>query len=184
MQTQARCITLADYEAVAESHPDVEAARAHWQWVATSHSVVLHILRRNRLEVDSAFQQAIQDYMRPYQIIGSDIQVHGPEIVPVYLRLKFTPNPHASRNTIREALIAAFSDKDPKGFFWPQNFSFGQSLYRSQIITHAAQVSGIQEVKLLHFSTEPFGESNPVAEILPVPPTAIIGLQGLEIIDD
>ena len=184
LQTQARCITLADYEAVAESHPDVEAARAHWQWVATSHSVVLHILRRNRLEVDSAFQQAIQDYMQPYQIIGSDIQLLGPEIVPVYLRLKFTPNPHASRNTIREALIAVFSAKDPKGFFWPQNFSLGQSLYRSQIITHASQVSGIQEVKLVHFSTEPFGESNPVAEILSVPTTAIIGLQGLEIIDD
>ena len=184
LQTQARCITLADYEDVARRHPDIQEARAHWQWVSTSHSVVLHVVRRYGLPVDEAFQQAIQDYMQPYQIVGSGVQVNGPAIVPVYLRIKFTPAPHASRNTIREALNAAFSAEEPEGFFNRQNFSLGQALYRSQVINHAAQIPGIQDIRLIHFSTEPFGERSLIETKISVPPEAVIDLQGLEIIDD
>jgi predicted phage baseplate assembly protein len=183
LQTQARCVTLADYEDVARLHPDVAEARAHWKWVANAHIVVLHIRRRNGLPVDRAFRQAFLDYMQPYQIVGSDIQVRGPSIWPVYLWLTFTPAPYASRNGLREALKAAFSDRDPAGFFYHQNFSLGQPLYRSQIITHASRLTGIQEVSLVHFCSEPFG-NDCVEQVISVPSTAMIGLQDLEIIDD
>jgi hypothetical protein len=182
LQTQARCVTLADYEDVARLHPDVAEARAHWKWVANTHIVVLHIHRRNGLPVDRSFQGAFLDYMRPYQIVGSEIQVRGPNTWPVYLWLTFSPASYASRNGLREALKAAFSDQEPAGFFYRQNFSLGQPLYRSQIITHASRLTGIQDVRLVHFCNEPFGKDR-VEQVLTVPATAIIGLQALEIQD-
>jgi hypothetical protein len=183
LQTQARCITLADYEAVAQLHPDVAAATAHWKWVAHSHVTVLHILRRNGLPVDHEFQQAFLEYMKPYQIVGSDIQVHGPNTLPIYLKMQFKPAPYASANGIREALKAAFNDQDPAGFFYRQNFSLGQPLYRSQVMNHASRLSGIQEVRLTHFSNEPFGKDC-VEQVISVSPTAILRLQALEFIND
>jgi predicted phage baseplate assembly protein len=180
LQTQARCVTLADYEHVARLHPDVAEASAHWKWVNNAHIVVLHLHRRNGLPVDRAFRDAFLDYMRPYQIVGSEIQVRGPNTWPVYLWLQFRPASYASANGLREALKAAFSDQDPAGFFYRQNFSLGQPLYRSQIITHAGRLTGIQEVRLVHFCNEPFGKER-VEQVIPVPATALIGLKALEI---
>ena len=182
LQTQARCVTLADYEAIARLHPDVREATAHWKWIVNSHIVILHILRRNGLPVDREFQQAILNYLKPFQIAGSDVQVRGPNTFPVYLKLGYCPAPYSSRNAIREALKSAFSDQDAAGFFYSQNFSLGQPLYRSQVITHASQLTGIQEVRLSHFSTEPFGKDC-VEQVIVVPPTATLHLQELEIID-
>jgi hypothetical protein len=182
IQIQARCVTLADYEMVARGHPDVADVRAHWKWVAGSHIAVLHILRRNGLVVDREFRQAFLEYMQPYQIVGRDIQVHGPDLLPVYLKLRFMPALHASRNGVREALKAAFSSQDPAGFFYPQNFSLGQPLYRSQVISHASRLPGVQEIRLTHFCTESAG-ADLAGQVITVPPTAMIHLQDLEIQD-
>ena len=180
VQTQARCVTLPDYENVANRHPEVEEARAERQWIGTKQTVAVHVRRLYGKAIDRRFQHELEQFMLPFRIIGTDIQIREPEVIPVYLEINFTPFPHASRHAVYNALLRTFDSTQVDGFFHPSHFSMGQALYRSQIMGAASVVSGVQTVYLNHFSTKS-GDEQFVEEIISVPETAVIYLGKLTI---
>ncbi|MCB8984938.1 MAG: baseplate J/gp47 family protein, partial [Ardenticatenaceae bacterium] len=169
LQTQARCVIPADFAEVARRFPDVAEARAAWRWTGAGRTAVVHVRRRDGRPVDTAFRRELQEFMAIHRLIGTEVVVREPETAPVYLRLQFTPRPHAAPNAVRGALRAAFT-----AFFAPARFRLGQNLHRSQVIAHAMTVPGVQTVTLVHFSAQPESAGPYMADELLVPDTAVL----------
>jgi hypothetical protein len=59
------------------------------------------------------------------------------------------------QSDVKQALLGVFSSRarpdGTPGFFHPDNFTFGQSLYLSQIYHAALQVSGVASVDVIRF---------------------------------
>ena len=63
---------------------------------------------------------------------------------------------------MKQALLDAFSTRElrdgTRGFFHPDNYTFGQSVYLSQIVARAMQVPGVQSVDVPADGFKRFGE--------------------------
>ncbi|MBK8988265.1 MAG: hypothetical protein IPM39_19725 [Chloroflexi bacterium] len=167
---QLRCVTAEDYAAQMLQHPEVAEAQARlvpgplWQTAVIS-------VRRRHLPFDNQFRQELADFIRPYLLVGADVEIREPEIISVYLALTVTPRPGVAPALLREALRAAFNET-ADGFFYPPRFQIGQSLYQSQVVAHALAVPGVQRVAC---QLRPSPEAEPQEEIR-VPQTAVLRL--------
>ena len=69
---------------------------------------------------------------------GEDLEIDAPAYVPLDIDLRLRRRPDTSRPTSSGALYEAFSDRvhadGARGFFHPDNFTFGQPVYLSQVI--------------------------------------------------
>src|SRR5262249_47413403 len=85
-----------------------------------------------------------------FRLAGFDVEVEAPIFVP--LDIEFTVHVGAGyfQSDVEQALLDAFSNRDlpdgRRGFFHPDNFTFGQSVYLSQIFATAMRTSGVQWV--------------------------------------
>ncbi len=147
---QERAVTAEDYARRAETYPEVQKAVASLRWTGSWHTVFVCIDRQGGLEVDAEFRQAMRRFLERYRLAGHDLEVNGPQSVPLVLELSVTAKPGYYRSTIRLSLLQTFSSRDlpngQRGFFHPDNFSFGQSVYLSEIYRVALQVAGVESV--------------------------------------
>jgi hypothetical protein len=152
---QERCVTQQDYEARAESHPEVARAVARLQWTGSWHTAYIYVQRRNGNKVDDAFKQELCRFMNRYRLAGYDIEIHAPHYVPVHITLDVTVGPGHHASTVEQALWYAFSSQrlseTSVGFFHPSRFTFAQPVYRSQVIRAALAVPGANRIQVLRF---------------------------------
>jgi hypothetical protein len=67
---------------------------------------------------------------------------------------------------VKQALLESFSNRDnpdgSRGFFHPDNFTFGQPVYLSQIVARAMDVPGVASVmsvdRFQRYGEDPHGE--------------------------
>jgi len=149
-RTQERAVTEADYANVAGRHTQVQRAVATRRWTGSWYTMFLTIDRRAGLAVDAAFEAEIRDFLERYRLAGQDLEIDGPSFVPLDIALAICVEPGYFRNDVKEALLEAFSSRDlpggRRGFFHPDNFTFGQRVYLSAVLARAMQVPGVRWV--------------------------------------
>jgi hypothetical protein len=154
-RTQERCVIEADYAAVAERHPEVRQARASRQWTGSWHTVFVAVDRQGNKPVDDAFRQALWAFMQPYLLADADLDIRPPRFVPLEIVLAVWITPEHFPSTVKQRLLEVFSNVDvptgPRGFFHPDNISFGQAIYQSQIVACARQIPGVVRVEVQRF---------------------------------
>jgi predicted phage baseplate assembly protein len=152
---QERAVTAADYEMIARRHPDVIQAIADLRQVGSWTTAVVYIQPRHQLDLDTAFKAQMQAYFKPYQIMGYELSLRGPQYVPLSIRLRVTllPNHHARtvERDLHRALGSQRFGQGETGFFHPARLTFGQPIYLSQVIARAMAVPGVQEVFVSEF---------------------------------
>jgi predicted phage baseplate assembly protein len=152
---QERCVTEADYAAIAERHPDVRQARASRQWTGSWSTIFLSINRRGGRPVDAAFQRELSAFIRPAMLTGADIIVLPPRFVPLEIALTAHIGAGYLPGVIRQALLETFGTgtlpDGQRAFFHPDNFSFGQSVYLSRVVAQAMRVHGVRWVTVDRF---------------------------------
>jgi hypothetical protein len=95
--------------------------------------------------------------------------------------------PDYQRAHIESALLDLFSNRTlpdgTLGFFHPDNLTFGQGIYTSQIIAAAQGIVGVQEVQLLRLERFEIGEPAPGIEDIreEVPPSSVLALGPFQI---
>ena len=86
---------------------------------------------------------------------GYDLEIRAPTMVSLDIGLTVHVEPTHFRSTVRMALEEVFSTIDlpngQRGFFHPDNFDFGQSVYVSQLISRAMDVRGVAWVEVTRF---------------------------------
>lgn len=150
-----RCVTESDYVTVAESYEDVQNAVARIYWTGSWATTFIYVQRKGGRAVTDDYRQELLDHMNDFRLIGSDLEISGPQYVPLEIVLTVYVDSGHSKNVVRGELHLVFSNvmfaDGASGFFYPGNFTFGQPVYLSQVIAAAMSVPGVMRVEAEEF---------------------------------
>lgn len=145
---QERAVNDDDYAAIAERHPDVLKAVATRRWTGSWYTIFLSVERKGGKRVDDAFKRDLRGFLERYRLAGQDVEIEQPEFVPLDIALAVCIDTGYFRADVIQALDDALSNRDlpdgRRGFFHPDNFTFGQPVYLSGIVAAAMQVAGVK----------------------------------------
>lgn len=151
-RTQERAVTEADYARMAERHPQVQKAVTTRRWTGSWHTMFVTVDRFGGRPVDDDFEEELRDFLEKFRLAGHDIEIDRPRYVSLEIALTVCVEAGYFRSDVKEALLETFSNRElsdgRRGFFHPDNFTFGQSVYLSQIISRAMDVSGVRWVEI------------------------------------
>lgn len=149
-RTQERAVTAADYVEVTERHPEVQKAAATLRWTGSWYTVFITVDRAGGRPVDAAFEQELRAFVERFRLAGQDIEINAPYFIPLEIVFSVCVKPGYYRSQVKADLLKLFSNRDypdgTRGFFHPDNFTFGQPVYLSQLIALAMGVPGVQWV--------------------------------------
>jgi len=143
-----RAITDADYaDIVMQKCPEVQSAVAKTRWTGSWYTIYVMVDRFGRRAVDEAFKTKIQKVLDRYRLSGYDIEVCGPQYVPIELEIKVTVSSDSLCEEVEKNLLDVFSTRTlpngVRGFFHPDNFTFGQPLLIRDLYSALAKVEGV-----------------------------------------
>jgi hypothetical protein len=147
---QERAVTIADYAAIAERHPEVQKAASTLRWTGSWQTVFITIDRIGGRAVDSTFEEEMLAFMERFRLADQDLEVDGPRYVPLEIVFTVCLLPGYIRGQVKADLLNRFSNRllpdGSLGFFHPDNFTFGQTVYLSQLIALVMSVPGVKWV--------------------------------------
>jgi len=151
-------VTVADYQNAAVSLTDangnalVQRANANFQWTGSWLTVRLAVDPLGTEGLTAALNQTLLDYLGTRRLAGYDVVVAGPAYAPVELAMEFTVAAGSEVSSVETALLLALSNGvlpgGAKGFFHPDNFTFGDSLYVSRIYAAVMATPGVQSAEI------------------------------------
>jgi hypothetical protein len=104
----------------------------------------------------------IEKYLYPYRRIGHDLVVVRAQYVALDIEMEVCVRPDFLRGHVKAALLDLFSNRTLSdgrcGFFYPDNLTFGDGIFLSQLVAAAQAVPGVESVtvtKLERFSEGP-----------------------------
>lgn len=160
LRTQQRAVTEADYARVAERHPEVQRAAATFRWTGSWITVFLTVDRIGGRPVDAAFESELRRHMESFRMAGHDLEIDAPRFAPLDLALHVCVAAGHFRSHVKTALLErlgrgvltgpGFQGKT-RGFFHPDEWTFGQPVWLSRLYAAAAEVEGVESVRVLRF---------------------------------
>ena len=152
---QKACVTPQDYVRRVERHPAVLHAMAGDRWIGSRYTVIVYVQLKGGRLFDEAFRQELLAFIEPFRLIGHEVMVEAPCYVPVRIALGVRLAPLAPAAVVHCRLSQAFSDQTisdgQAGFFYPDRFTFGQSIHQSQVIARAMAVPGVARIEVEEF---------------------------------
>jgi hypothetical protein len=148
--TQERAIIMADYERVAEMNTQVENAVATLRWTGSWYTVFITAEPRGAGNLTPALRKQLKKTINRYRLAGQDIELESPQYVSLDIELTICVDPNYFRSDVEKALTLVLGSQllpdGTKGLFYPDNFTFGQTVYLSPIYAAARKVAGVQSV--------------------------------------
>lgn len=149
---QERAVTEADYAEVAQRHPQVQRAMVRRRWTGSWHTMFVTVDRAGGLPVDQAFEHELSSFLQRYQLAGHDVEIEPPSMVSLDIAMTVCVKPNYLRSDVKLQLLQRFSRFEladgSLGYFHPDNYTFGQSVYLSRIVAAAMEVPGVRWVKV------------------------------------
>ena len=112
----------------------------------------LSLLPDDAVEVpaEDRLLREIDAYLRTYRRIGHELLVTQAQYVPLDIALEVCVLPNFLRGHVKAALLDLFSNRTlpdgRRGFFHPDNLSFGDGIFLSQLVAAAHTVTGVESV--------------------------------------
>ena len=154
-RVQQRAVHAEDYAEVARRHPEVQRAVATRRWTGSWYTWFLSIDRRGGRAVDAAFEVELRTFLNRFRLAGYDLEIDAPRFVPLDIELRACVSPGHLRGDVKRALLDIFSSRElpgsARGFFHPDQFTFGQPVHLSPLIAAAMRVPGVEWVHPLRF---------------------------------
>ncbi len=149
---QERAVTEADYGWAAGLHPEVSRAIARRLWTGSWHAMFITVDRVAGRPVDAPFEAELRGWLDRFKLAGHDVEIEPPQFVSLDIAMTVCVKAGYLRSAVKAALLDVFSSVDlpdgRRGYFHPDNFTFGQSVYLSRIIATAMKVPGVRWVEL------------------------------------
>jgi hypothetical protein len=164
-RAQERAVTEDDYEEVLQRHPGIQKAHIVFKWTGSWYTAFVAVDRSGGLPVDNAFKQEMVQYLERFRLSGYDLEITEPVFVPLEIQLQLCLASDYLWGNVEKALLDVFSNRilpnGERGFFHPDNFTFGQIVYLSRVIEVALKVPGVSfaRVKVFNrYGKQPNGE--------------------------
>jgi hypothetical protein len=172
-RTQMRAVTSADYAATATEIDLVQRAVARRRWTGSwyAQEVTLDLVAEH--VDDRALVQTVQQRLESRRLAGVDVELAPPVPVPLEIVVGVCVADGYLRADVRAALLTRMSSgvmpDGRRGFFHPDEFTFGQSLYVSDLVAAVMSVPGVTwvdvddegedgDLRLRRLGREPRGE--------------------------
>jgi len=153
-RTQERAVTRQDYAEKAMKYKGVQKAVATFRWTGSWTTVFLVVDREGGKPVqeDPQFKKGLYQHMEKYRTAGFDLEIADPVFVPLDIALNVCVKPGYFKSHIKEVLLEVFSSYEwapgNRGFFHPDNFTFGQPVVLSRIYEAVLKVDGAASVQV------------------------------------
>jgi hypothetical protein len=123
----------------------------------------------------------IEQSLYPYRRIGHDLVVAWAQYVPLDIELTICVRPDFLRGHVKAALLGLFSNRalpdGRRGFFHPDNLSFGDGIFLSQLVATAQAVPGVESVTVTTLQRLGEGPNHEIENgVLPLGPLEVARL--------
>ncbi|MGC2403623.1 MAG: putative baseplate assembly protein [Acidobacteriaceae bacterium] len=156
--TQERAITMADYESFADANPKVEQAVASLRWTGSWYTVFIAVEPLSGGSLTSALKKKVQGYVNQFRLAGQDLQLDSPDYVSLQITLQVCVDPDYFQLDVQKAVMQVLGSQmlpdGQTGYFYADNFTFGQPVYLSPIYTAALAVPGVMSVNATVFQPQ------------------------------
>jgi hypothetical protein len=156
--TQERAVTMEDYAHVTEQTPKVDQAVANLRWTGSWYTVFIAAEPQGAGNLSSVLEKAIKKNVERYHLAGQDLEIDNPQYVPLQIELEVCVEPDYFQSEVLRALMQVLgsdiSSTGQKGLFYPDNFTFGKTVYLSPIYAAARSVAGVKAVRASTFQPQ------------------------------
>ena len=156
--TQDRAVTMPDYVRVAEMNTQIENAVATLRWTGSWYTVFITAEPRGAGNVTPALRKELKQGINRYRLAGQDIELEPPQYVSLQIALTVCVDPAYFRSDVEKALDDVLGSRilsdGTKGLFYPDNFTFGQTVYLSLIYAAARKVAGVRSLVATMFQPQ------------------------------
>ena len=156
--TQERAVTMADYAAVTELNPQVDRAAASLRWTGSWYTVFVAAEPWGAENLTPALGKTLKSGLERYRLAGQDLELDAPQYVSLQIGLSVCVDPDYFQSDVEQALQQVLSSRvlpnGQKGIFYPDNFTFGQTVYLSPIYAAARSVAGVLSVAATAFQPQ------------------------------
>jgi hypothetical protein len=151
-QSQMRCVTAADYGAIAATLPGVSEAQGTLRWTGSWYSAFVSI---DPTVPGTDLTSEVETSLEMLRMMGTDLVVEKAIFVGIRIELEICVSPSFFPADVYAAvwklLVTGDSCTGTPGMLNAANFQFGQTVYASPIFAAAQQVIGVAAVTLLTF---------------------------------
>jgi len=155
IREQKRAVTPDDYAREAQRVAGVSRAIARFVWTGSWVTVRVTLDPEGRTDLDDELRKLVYDHLLACKMAGYDIQIYGVQYAPLEVSIRFCLNDWAFRDQVLRDLISALGNgagaDGVKGFFHPDNWTFGQAVTLSRLYAAIARVQGIECAEVLTF---------------------------------
>ena len=157
-RVQQRAVTEADYANVIQRHAEIQKAVATLRWTGSWYTMFITVDRKGGREVDDNFRYELLGFLERFRMAGHDVEINAPQFVPLDIAFTVCVAAGYMSSEVKMALLEKFSNIElqdgRRGFFHPDNFTFKQPVYLSNIVAEAMQIPGVMWIdtgkSLLH----------------------------------
>src|SRR5262245_12777525 len=157
---QFRAVTEADYVAAACRLPEVAGAVATFRWTGSWYTVFVGVdprdaadlIRQSKglIQLSPRLVERVRAHLTRFRLAGYDLEIRPPRFVPLEIDLEVCVAPDHFRGDVGRAVAAALSNRilpgGVRGFFHPDEFTFGQPVYLSRLYATIERVEGVDSV--------------------------------------
>jgi hypothetical protein len=151
-------VTTADYQAAAQAFTDpdgrrpIQRANAAFRWSGSWVSVTLGVDPTRVEGLSAQLRGSLLSYLDGVRLAGYDLDVTDATFVPIDLAIGFCVVAGFFPATVEQGILQILSNgelpRGGKGFFHPDNFSFGDNLYVSRIHAAVMGVAGVRSARI------------------------------------
>lgn len=156
--TQERAVTTDDFVTLAQREASVKRAAAVQRWTGSWYTTFLAVERAGGVPVDEACKQALAQRMQRYCLAGTDLAIVGPVYVSLEIAMVVQVKDDYFRNVVKARLQDVLSNRilptGERGYFYADNFTFGQTVYISTLHSAALAVPGVASVAFTVFQRQ------------------------------
>lgn len=156
-----RAVTSADYADVAMRHPGVQRAVGRRRWTGSWYAQEVILDPLAAFADDRSMAAEIAGLLETHRMAGVDVEVTQPAYVPLEIVVDVCVLPGHRRADVAASLTRAFSagrlPDGNRGFFHPDNFTFGTPLFLSDVVATAMAVPGVARVDVGDDADDPTG---------------------------
>jgi hypothetical protein len=160
IRTPLRCVTESDYERAASEYrengvPRVQRARARFVWTGSWLTVFVHIDPIGGGALSESLRFALYAHLKDRKLAGYDLEIRAATYVPLALGLRVCVRSEFFAADVRAGLLRALSNRanpdGTRGFFHPDNFTFGDPVLLSRLYAAVEAVPGVDSVVVTAF---------------------------------
>jgi hypothetical protein len=125
----------------------VDQAVASLRWTGSWYTVFIAVEPHGGGNLSPALARTLKKSLDRYRLAGQDLLLDSPQYISLEIKLQICVDPNYFESDVRQSLLQVLGSGNlpngTRGLFYPDNFTFGQTVYLSPIYAAARSVAGV-----------------------------------------